>query len=40
MVSVNLVVQGASVSLNFPSFDAMSARIVLVSEVILPITVT
>ena len=40
MVSVNLVVQEASVSLNFPSLDAMSARIVLVSDVILPITVT
>ena len=40
MVLVNLVVQGASVSLNFPSFDAMSTRIILVSDVILPITAT
>ena len=40
MVLVNLVVQGALVNLNFPSFDAMNARIVLVSDVILPITAT
>ena len=40
MVLVNLEVQGASVGLNFPSLDAMSAQIVLVSDVILPITVT
>ena len=38
MISVNLVVPVASVSLNFPTLDAMNARIVLVSDVILPIT--
>ena len=38
MVSVNLVVLVASVGLDFPSLDAMNARIVSVSDVILPIS--
>ena len=38
MVSVVLVVPVASVGLNFPSLDATNAQIVLVSDVMLPIT--
>ena len=40
MVLVNLALLGASVGLNFSSFDAMSTRSVLASDVILPITAT